>query len=48
MASSGSGLGLAIAQWVACSHGGIIKVYSESGFGATFEVRLPLAPQATR
>lgn len=42
----GSGLGLAIAERICRSHGGRIKVTSESGNGSCFEVELPaLEPQ---
>ncbi|BBD62045.1 integral membrane sensor signal transduction histidine kinase [Nostoc sp. HK-01] len=37
----GSGLGLAIAQAIAQSHGGLITVTSQLGFGSCFNVRLP-------
>lgn len=39
----GSGLGLAICQELAAAMGGTIRVQSEPGKGARFEVRLPLA-----
>ncbi len=38
----GSGLGLAICQELAAAMGGVIKVTSAPGDGASFEVRLPL------
>jgi signal transduction histidine kinase len=37
----GAGLGLAIARHLVLLHGGVLSVRSESGKGATFEVRLP-------
>ncbi len=46
-APEGSGLGLSIAQWVAQAHGGEVRVQSEAGRGATFEVWLPLAESAS-
>ncbi len=39
----GNGAGLAICRKVAQAHGGDIRVESESGQGATFQVRLPVA-----
>jgi len=39
----GSGLGLSIAQWIAHAHGGEIRVHSEPGHGATFEIWLPMS-----
>lgn len=38
---SGSGLGLAITQEIIQLHGGDIEVYSESGKGARFTIKLP-------
>lgn len=40
----GTGLGLAITRHLVQLHAGSIEVKSEPGRGATFEVRLPLAP----
>lgn len=42
--AGGAGLGLAIARWVVEAHHGRISVESHPGAGATFLVRLPLAP----
>ena len=41
---AGLGLGLYISRRVVDAHGGIIRVWSEPGQGATFEVTLPLHP----
>jgi two-component system OmpR family sensor kinase len=45
--SGGVGLGLSIVSAVTEAHGGSVIVESEPGHGATFRVRLPLAPEAT-
>jgi two-component system OmpR family sensor kinase len=42
--SGGVGLGLSIVSAVTEAHGGSVSVESEPGRGATFRVRLPLAP----
>ncbi len=41
---SGTGLGLSIADGIIREHGGTIRVQSDLGHGATFEVVLPLVP----
>ena len=43
-AGKGTGLGLSVVTAVVTDHGGTIAVNSPPGEGATFEVRLPLAP----
>jgi two-component system, NtrC family, sensor kinase len=43
-AGEGTGLGLYISHQIVRGHGGEIAVTSAPGRGATFEVRLPLAP----
>jgi two-component system nitrogen regulation sensor histidine kinase GlnL len=43
----GSGLGLSLSQKIIKDHGGIIRVTSEAGKGATFSVHLPYTKSAT-
>jgi len=43
--TGGTGLGLAIARSAVSAHGGIIRLYSESGKGTTFTVRIPLTQE---
>ena len=40
--TGGTGLGLAITKNVVNMHNGIIKLYSESGAGTTFSIKIPL------
>ena len=44
----GLGLGLFISKDIVEAHGGTIRVMTESGEGATFEVELPLENQSAR
>lgn len=43
--AAGSGLGLAIVAALVAAHNGTVEVDSSPGKGATFRVRLPLAPE---
>ncbi len=43
---SGTGLGLAIVHRIVTEHGGLVEVRGAPGRGASFTVRLPLAPLA--
>ena len=45
--TGGSGLGLSIVKHVAQNHGGDVRVWSQSGKGSTFTIRLPEASPAT-
>lgn len=40
----GTGLGLSVSYGIISEHGGTISVHSQQGYGATFEVLLPIAP----
>ena len=44
--TGGTGLGLSIVKHVAQNHGGEVKVWSKSGVGSTFALRLPLYVEA--
>jgi len=44
---AGTGLGLSISDGIVREHRGVLRVRSEPGHGATFEVELPLQPEAT-
>jgi PAS domain S-box-containing protein len=44
----GTGLGLSLVHGIVSAHGGFIKVRSESGKGASFQVFLPLAPEGAK
>jgi PAS domain S-box-containing protein len=44
---AGTGLGLSISDGIVREHRGVLRVRSEPGQGATFEVELPLQPAAT-
>jgi len=42
--SGGTGLGLSIAAALVTAHAGALSVETEQGHGATFTMRIPLAP----
>ena len=42
--AEGSGIGLYVVKQIVEAHAGRIEVHSEPGQGATFQIRLPLAP----
>ncbi|MBX3098683.1 MAG: two-component sensor histidine kinase [Salinibacterium sp.] len=44
--TGGSGLGLSIVKHVVQNHGGDVRVWSQSGHGSTFTIRLPQASHA--
>ena len=44
---SGTGLGLSISDGIIHEHHGTLRVRSEPGAGATFEIELPLQPEST-
>jgi two-component system OmpR family sensor kinase len=43
----GTGLGLSIVAALTAAHGGVAELNTALGAGATFRIRLPLAPQAS-
>jgi two-component system OmpR family sensor kinase len=45
-ASGGTGLGLAIVDGLVTAHGGTVSVRTAPGHGASFQVKLPLSPDA--
>jgi signal transduction histidine kinase len=46
-AGPGAGLGLALVREAALAHGGTARASNREGGGAAFEVRVPLAEEAT-
>jgi signal transduction histidine kinase len=46
--ASGTGIGLTVVRELVAAHGGTVEAASQPGHGATFTIRLPLQPQATR
>jgi two-component system, OmpR family, sensor kinase len=44
--TGGNGLGLAIVQGLIAAHGGTVSLDTAPGYGATFRITLPLAPEA--
>ena len=46
--AGGTGLGLAIVAALVTAHGGTVALRTAPGQGATFQVTLPLAPEAQR
>ncbi|MGY6497065.1 MAG: sensor histidine kinase [Microcella sp.] len=47
-ATGGTGLGLSIVKHVVQNHGGDVRVWSQSGYGSTFTIRLPRAVSSQR
>ena len=46
--AGGTGLGLAIVAALVAAHGGTVTLNTAPGQGATFQITLPLAPEAQR